>query len=166
MMDSDVAWHSRFARSSSVRPVGSLPPARAPSLTPNPHLEAGPVTQADRFCLQPGVSRLAFAIGKQTSSSACGRGRDGFEAASTSAASVRARMQARRKRGQRPVCRSRKDPDPEGAMAARSAAGGRATAEGPSLPRPQKPSGLSPESRLYPQPIRDSPDLGIGPISP
>jgi hypothetical protein len=36
-------------------------------------------------------------------------------------------------------------------MAALRAAGGRAAAEGPSLPRPQKPSDRLPESRLvYP----------------
>ena len=33
-------------------------------------------------------------------------------------------------------------------MAERSEAGGRASAEGPSLPRPQKPSDRFPESRI------------------
>ena len=37
-------------------------------------------------------------------------------------------------------------------MAARSAAGGRASDEGPSLPRPQKPSDRFPASRLFKPP--------------
>jgi hypothetical protein len=48
VMDSDVAWHSRCARSGNVRPVGSLPPARAPSLTLLLTHDEGP-TQDGRY---------------------------------------------------------------------------------------------------------------------
>ena len=84
------------------------------------------------------------------SSSACGRGGDGSEAGSARIGERRERLRSRAsEQGQgpcRPVCRSTQDPDPEGAMAARSAAGGRAAAEGPSPARPQKPSGRFPAS--------------------
>jgi hypothetical protein len=46
-------------------------------------------------------------------------------------------------------------------MAERSEAGGRASAEGPSLPRPQKPSAaLSNYAFIYPAAYRDKPYSG------
>jgi hypothetical protein len=167
-MDSDVGWHpAADGRSTSIRPVGSLPPARAPSLTPlEVLLKVRQFVAAHASCESPSQADAAICTDV---SSACGRGGDGSEAASASAPSVCARLPASWTRGQRPVIawksagfarrfpsreglgtlsgfpsdRSRKDPDPEGAMAAQGAAGGRAAAEVPSPARPPTPSEAS-----------------------
>ena len=83
---------------------------------------------------------------KLSSSSARGRDGDGFEAALASAASVRARVLASPNRGHVDRSAGRLRTRTEGAMAERSEAGGRAAAEGPSLPSPQKPSAALPYS--------------------